>query len=90
MPPSIEASDGYITATENTRALLLCETQGLPTPTVKWFRDGMDVVTSTLPRYRMLRSGSLEISAVRPSDSGNFTCLALNDAGIDEKTVILR
>ena len=38
-------------------------------------------------RFRMLQSGSLEFSSVRLTDTGNYTCLATNEAGSANKSL---
>ncbi|XP_067940287.1 hemicentin-1-like [Watersipora subatra] len=89
VPPSIDASDAFVVATDKTRTLLLCETYGLPTPNIRWYKDGFELNTIANSRYRMLQSGSLEFSMVKPSDTGNYTCVATNEAGISNKTLTL-
>lgn len=41
-------------------------------------------------RFRMLQSGSLEFNAVKPTDTGNYTCVADNSAGTANKSLALR
>ena len=43
VPPTIEPSDRFVAATANTRTLLLCETQGLPSPSIRWYKDGSEL-----------------------------------------------
>lgn len=50
VPPSIDPSDQYVAATENKRTLLLCETEGLPAPSVTWTKDGERITPRANPR----------------------------------------
>ncbi|OQR70847.1 roundabout1-like [Tropilaelaps mercedesae] len=66
-------------------AELRCEPpEGLPTPTVEWFKEGQPVnVGSRASRIRLKEdsSGSLVIQDVRSTDQGNYVCRADNKVG---------
>lgn len=65
------AVDGSVT--------LQCETEGYPTPSVSWYKDGKSLSHSV--RQRVLSSGSLHIVFAQPGDTGIYTCTAANVAG---------
>lgn len=52
--------------------LITCRTYGIPIPTVKWKKDGKDMSVS---------GDRLEIRNATTTDSGDFTCEAVNRAG---------
>lgn len=58
-------------------ATLVCDVSGIPQPTVTWYRN--DIVQS---HVRHVSSGVFFISSVVESDTGLYTCVALNAAGI--------
>ena len=88
MPPTVEEGPTEVAATVNTHTLLLCETLGLPDPTITWEKDSREIPNNGL-RYRMHRSGSLEFSSVKVEDSGIYKCTATNEAGTADRTITL-
>ncbi len=51
VPPTIEQGPTEVAATVNMRTMLMCESLGLPDPTVSWQKDGEDIRNNGL-RYR--------------------------------------
>ena len=88
VPPSIEEAESLVAATVNSRTQLRCEALGLPDPRVTWYREGERIPDNGL-NYRMHRSGTLEFSSVREDDSGDYKCVATNDAGEVSREVTL-
>ncbi|XP_069754420.1 follistatin-related protein 5-like isoform X3 [Narcine bancroftii] len=64
---------------------LRCHADGIPNPKISWLKNGLDI-TSTLPKQLMLLANGAEIhiNSVRYEDTGAYTCIAKNDAGVDE------
>ncbi|XP_055499233.1 follistatin-related protein 5-like isoform X1 [Leucoraja erinacea] len=64
---------------------LRCHADGIPNPKITWLKNGLDI-TSTLPNQLALRAngGEIHIKSVRYEDTGAYTCIAKNDAGVDE------
>ncbi|KAK7933456.1 hypothetical protein WMY93_004352 [Mugilogobius chulae] len=86
--PSIGHGPFNITATTGVRAVLSCETTGIPPPKVSWKRNGAPLDISQYPdQYRLLTSGSLIILSPTIGDEGYFECTAVNEAG-EERRVI--
>ena len=80
VPPTIEDGPSEVAATVDSRAMLSCDTLGLPKPDVTWEKDGVAIPT-TGPGYAMHRTGSLQFSAVQVEESATYRCIARNEAG---------
>ncbi|XP_054873414.1 neural cell adhesion molecule 1-like isoform X12 [Amphiprion ocellaris] len=83
--PTIRARQSEVNATADvgSSALLACDADGFPEPTVTWAHN--NVVLETGDKYSLNGDGSeLEIKDVKKVDEGDYTCIAKNKAG--EKT----
>ncbi|XP_036382492.1 hemicentin-1 [Megalops cyprinoides] len=89
LPPLIKAGPSVVTAHVNQAAVMPCEAEGTPTPSVTWRKDGILLVTDN-GRFTMLAEGSLRIGSVQVSDSGRYYCAASNPAGSDHRGMDLR
>ncbi|KAG7241454.1 hypothetical protein INR49_025655 [Caranx melampygus] len=86
--PSISPGSFNVTVTTGIRAVLSCESTGIPPPKVSWKRNGTPLEVSQLPgAYRILASGSLVLLSPSTEDEGYFECTAVNDVG-EERRVI--
>ncbi|XP_050570610.1 hemicentin-2 [Cygnus atratus] len=65
-----------------------CPVKGTPTPSILWWKDAVEVLDA-VPGAELLDGGSLFIRALQPSHSGDYTCLAANDAGSISSTTTL-
>ncbi|XP_028669315.1 pro-neuregulin-2, membrane-bound isoform-like isoform X2 [Erpetoichthys calabaricus] len=71
-----------ITLREGEKLSLKCEATGNPIPEFKWFRDGKELRKSKEIRIRHGRRNSrLQITKVKASDAGEYTCEAENAVG---------
>ncbi|XP_077579541.1 immunoglobulin superfamily member 10 [Stigmatopora nigra] len=65
------------------RKLIDCTAEGNPTPTITWIMP--DNIFLRAPyfggRINVHHNGTLEIRNVRPTDTGEFICMAANDGG---------
>ncbi|KAJ1172187.1 hypothetical protein NDU88_004037, partial [Pleurodeles waltl] len=87
VPPNIKGGNmtTEISALLNSLINLECETRGVPVPAVTWYKDGQPIVSS--PRAQYLDKGlTLQIPRAQVSDSGKYTCRAVNIAGMMEKS----
>ena len=74
----------------SSRAVITCLVTG-GIRTVEWRKDSTTVISSndteTSSRHRILPSGSLQITNVSESDSGDYTCGASNKAGEETRHI---
>uniref|UniRef100_F6QD70 Hemicentin 2 n=1 Tax=Ornithorhynchus anatinus TaxID=9258 RepID=F6QD70_ORNAN len=66
-----------------------CSPPGTPTPTVVWRKDSAAELLGSRPGRTMLEEDALVIAAVSPEDSGDYECLATNEAGSARRRVKL-
>ncbi|KAK3506808.1 hypothetical protein QTP70_028372 [Hemibagrus guttatus] len=79
VPPVITSSTKSYTVAVDGSVTLHCQTEGYPTPSVSWYKDGKPLSESV--RHRVLSSGSLHLVFAQPGDTGLYTCTAANVAG---------
>ncbi|XP_019952941.1 neural cell adhesion molecule 1a isoform X7 [Paralichthys olivaceus] len=88
--PTIRARQSEVNATADigSSALLACDADGFPEPTVTWAHN--NVVLETGDKYSLNEDGSeLEIKDVTKVDEGEYTCIAKNKAGEKAEEVSL-
>ncbi|XP_071294377.1 immunoglobulin superfamily member 10 [Agelaius tricolor] len=87
-PPIINGVHGNktimkVTAVRHSKKHINCRAEGTPPPQIMWIMP--DNIFLTAPYYgsRIVvhKNGTLEIRNIRPSDTGDFTCVARNDGG---------
>uniref|UniRef100_A0A3B1ILZ0 Ig-like domain-containing protein n=1 Tax=Astyanax mexicanus TaxID=7994 RepID=A0A3B1ILZ0_ASTMX len=79
VPPVINSSTKSYDVAVDGSVTLQCQSEGYPTPSVIWHKDGQPLTESV--RQRVLSSGSLHIVFTQPGDTGRYTCTAANVAG---------
>ncbi|XP_036769471.2 hemicentin-2 isoform X1 [Manis pentadactyla] len=80
--PSVAITGGEnITAPFLQPVTLQCVGTGVPTPSLRWWKDGVALVASR---------GNLQIEKVDLKDEGVYTCAATNLAGESKRTVALK
>ncbi|CAL8129113.1 unnamed protein product [Orchesella dallaii] len=65
--------------------LLFCSASGVPTPTIRWFREfgnsrRKDII-KTNDKFQLLQDGSLKIFRVEEADASTYICEARNGVG---------
>lgn len=63
-----------------------CTSTGVPKPTIRWFKDGVQVIGFSGGRVDTSISGQLSILALTAVDAGLYECRAMNALGIDKGT----
>ncbi|XP_061183726.1 roundabout homolog 1-like isoform X6 [Saccostrea echinata] len=66
---------------------LHCEAYGDPKPKIWWLKDGRPITANS--RIISLSSGTLQISDLQESDSGNYTCKASSETGETSQSATL-
>ncbi|KAI3373960.1 hypothetical protein L3Q82_022526 [Scortum barcoo] len=88
--PTIRARQADVNATADvgSTALLACDADGFPEPTVTWAHN--NIVLETGDKYSLNEDGSeLVIKDVKKVDEGDYTCIAKNKAGEKAEEVSL-
>lgn len=64
---------------------------GSPHPQIRWFRNGLEIhPEQSSPEFLVNEDGALIISAASASHSGEFMCVATNEAGSVERKTQLK
>ena len=87
-PPIIRIGPQNQTLPTSEVGFLRCEAIGVPLPRIQWFKDGYPVNSDA--RIMELSSGTLQLSDIRESDSGTYTCKAMSETGETTKSAILQ
>ncbi|XP_038613568.1 hemicentin-1 [Tachyglossus aculeatus] len=88
VPPNIYGSveTTQLTVMEGNLISLMCESGGIPPPSLIWKRKDSPMLPDTTGRVRVLSGGrQLQISVAKKSDAGSYTCMASNVAGTASK-----
>ncbi|KAK2835266.1 hypothetical protein Q5P01_015750 [Channa striata] len=90
VPPVISSRGGTVTVVVNEAARLACEATGVPLPSLTWLKDGSPVA-SVSNGIQVLSGGRvLSLSSAKVSDTGRYTCVAVNAGGEQQKEYDLR
>lgn len=68
---------------------LRCKAKGEPVPVITWISPTNRIISPALHKYQVLDDGVLLVQKVQRFDSGNYTCMAKNNAGQDYKVIKL-
>ncbi|XP_074858282.1 hemicentin-1 isoform X3 [Carettochelys insculpta] len=88
VPPSIADEVADLLVTKLSPAVISCTASGVPVPSIHWSKNGIRL----LPKgdsYRILSSGTIEITAAQLHHAGKYTCVARNTAGSAHRHVTL-
>ncbi|KAK3560936.1 hypothetical protein QTP86_023125, partial [Hemibagrus guttatus] len=92
--PTIRVRHAEVNATAdiNHSAMLACDADGFPEPTITWTRSPRsEVLLESGNKYGFNEDGSeITIMDVKKLDEGDYTCIARNKAGTSEEEVGLR
>ncbi|XP_041920317.1 immunoglobulin superfamily member 10 isoform X2 [Alosa sapidissima] len=93
-PRIVGGNAASFTVLSNSDAVLPCEADGNPTPTISWRRfltsTGTTLtVRGKMGKFEVLQNGTLYIQDVNIKDRGQYVCLAENDYGSDKLIVTL-
>ncbi|XP_032434339.1 hemicentin-1 [Xiphophorus hellerii] len=88
-PSFAEPGDAILEKVVNSKVVISCRAKGSPHPRVRWFKNGLEIHPEQ-SEYSVARDGALVISAASASHSGDFKCVATNEAGSVERKTRLK
>ncbi|XP_072421818.1 hemicentin-1-like isoform X1 [Chiloscyllium punctatum] len=88
VPPSIADDSPNVTITKMSSVVLTCHATGIPEPAVSWMKDGAQMGNRG-PGYKILPTGSLEVTTATLSHAGSYMCTARNVVGTAHRHVTL-
>ncbi|NXI30722.1 HMCN1 protein, partial [Sterrhoptilus dennistouni] len=89
VPPKIQRGPRVLKVQAGQRVDLPCSAQGIPAPSVSWFR-GTSAVPTDGGKFLQSPDGTLSISSIQLPDAGTYTCVATNGAGSDTAEVTVQ
>ncbi|XP_036128071.1 hemicentin-1 [Molossus molossus] len=90
VPPSISGSSSAVAVVVNNLVRLECEARGIPAPSLTWLKDGSPV-SGFANGIQVLSGGRiLALTSAQISDTGRYTCVAVNAAGEKQRDIDLR
>ncbi|KAM5295479.1 hemicentin-1 isoform 1-T1 [Glossophaga mutica] len=90
VPPSISGSSSTVAVVVNNLVRLECEARGIPAPSLTWLKDGSPV-SGFASGIQVLSGGRiLALTSAQISDTGRYTCVAVNAAGEKQRDIDLR
>ncbi|KAK1329305.1 hypothetical protein QTO34_011486 [Cnephaeus nilssonii] len=90
VPPSISGSSNVVAVVVNNLVRLECEARGIPAPSLTWLKDGSPV-SGFANGIQVLSGGRiLALTSAQISDTGRYTCVAVNAAGEKQRDIDLR
>ncbi|KFR12597.1 Follistatin-related protein 5, partial [Opisthocomus hoazin] len=85
VPPVIRVYPESQAREPGVTASLRCHAEGIPNPQLAWLKNGIDITPKLSKQLTLQANGSeVHISNVRYEDTGAYTCIAKNEAGVDE------
>ncbi|XP_028933002.1 follistatin-related protein 5 isoform X2 [Ornithorhynchus anatinus] len=85
VPPVIRVYPESQAREPGVTASLRCHAEGIPDPQLGWLKNGIDITPKLSKQLTLQANGSeVHISNVRYEDTGAYTCIAKNEAGVDE------
>uniref|UniRef100_A0A668UDW1 Neuregulin 2b n=1 Tax=Oreochromis aureus TaxID=47969 RepID=A0A668UDW1_OREAU len=74
---------------EGKKLYLKCEASGNPSPSFRWYKDGHELQKGRDLKIKTNKKNSkVQISRVRVEDSGNYTCVAENSVGQENRNAL--
>ncbi|XP_035384811.1 hemicentin-1 isoform X2 [Electrophorus electricus] len=90
VPPSISSKGGVVTVVVNDPLRLDCEASGLPVPSLTWLKEGSPVSSSSNGVKVTVGGRVLSFDSAQVSDTGRYTCVAVNAGGEQQREYDLR
>ncbi|XP_035996829.1 hemicentin-1 isoform X1 [Fundulus heteroclitus] len=90
VPPEISSRGGTVTAVVNEAVKLECKASGVPVPSLTWLKDGSPVASVSHGIQLASAGRVLSLSNAQVSDTGRYTCVAVNAGGEQQREYDLR
>ncbi|XP_070817740.1 hemicentin-1 [Chaetodon trifascialis] len=90
VPPVISSRGGTVTVVVNEAARLECEATGVPLPSLTWLKDGSPVASVSHGMEVLSGGRVLSLNSALVSDTGRYTCVAVNAGGEQQREYDLR
>ncbi|KAG8003177.1 Hemicentin-1, partial [Nibea albiflora] len=90
VPPVISSQGGTVTVVVNEAARLECEATGVPVPSLTWLKDGSPVASESHGMQLLSGGRVLSLNSALVSDTGRYTCVAVNAGGEQHREYDLR
>ncbi|TKS74334.1 Hemicentin-1 Fibulin-6 [Collichthys lucidus] len=90
VPPVISSQGGTVTVVVNEAARLDCEATGVPVPSLTWLKDGSPVASESHGMQVLSGGRVLSLNSALVSDTGRYTCVAVNAGGEQHREYDLR
>lgn len=74
---------------EGETAVIKCEANGNPEPTIKWIHNGRPLSEALPNSRRIVTSNTITITPLTKNDTGNYGCNATNSLGYVYKDVYI-
>ncbi|KAM6930619.1 hemicentin-1 [Xenentodon cancila] len=89
VPSFAEPGDTIMEKIANSKVIIPCRAEGSPHPKIRWFKNGLEIHPEH-SEFSVARDGALVISKASASHSGDFKCVATNEAGSVERKTRLK
>ncbi|KAM7349811.1 terribly reduced optic lobes isoform 23-T23 [Cochliomyia hominivorax] len=86
---TLEPNQEVLTVTEGDEVKVSCIATGIPNPSVRWVEDSSADVYNYSPDADNYNEAFLEFARVSISNGKAYKCVATNEAGTDERYVVL-
>ena len=77
-----------VTAASNTSITIKCPVSGVPTPSVIWTKDEVEITLGV--KYSIASDNSLVIEGVASDDSAQYTCSVESVSGTDSESSVVK
>eukprot|EP00057_Strongylocentrotus_purpuratus_P009094 XP_011663568.1 PREDICTED: hemicentin-2 [Strongylocentrotus purpuratus] len=89
VPPQFIVHPVDLTVDPGSKVTLDCEASGDPIPSIQWQKDGSLLVLASETNIEVLSNSSIVIDGLLETNTGEYTCIATNAAGINQVTATL-
>ncbi|KAK6060664.1 immunoglobulin I-set domain protein [Cooperia oncophora] len=89
VPPSVQVNSNADVTVVGDAVTLVCKATGNPPPSIRWNKGELPVNDEASGVHLSHDGTHLNIERLKSHNAGNYTCVARNEAGSAESTVLL-